>query len=78
MRSFSCIWLATKIPQEQCSFNVLVANHVFRHVMCRCPFDKTVFLSLQTDEEWEEDELGKGEQGVSVSQILGESGYKGW
>jgi hypothetical protein len=34
-------------------------------------------LSLQTDEEWEEDELGKAEQGVSVSQLLGESGYKG-
>jgi hypothetical protein len=37
-----------------------------------------ISLALQTDEEWDEDELGKGEQGVSVSQLLGESGYKGW
>jgi hypothetical protein len=37
-----------------------------------------MFVSLQTDEEWEEDELGKGDQGVSISHLLGESGYQGW
>jgi hypothetical protein len=31
-----------------------------------------VFVSLQTDEESEEDELGKGEQGVSISHLQGE------
>lgn len=32
---------------------------------------------MQTDEEWEEDEFGRGEQGVPISHLLGESSYKG-
>jgi hypothetical protein len=35
------------------------------------------FYLLQTDDEWEEDELGRGEQGVSISQLLSEKRYKG-
>lgn len=30
----------------------------------------------ETDEEWEDDELARGEQGVSISQLLEESDYK--
>jgi hypothetical protein len=33
---------------------------------------------LQTDEELEDDELARGELGVSISQLLEESDYKGW
>jgi hypothetical protein len=33
---------------------------------------------LQTDEEWEDDELARGDQGISISQLLEESDYKGW
>jgi len=32
---------------------------------------------LQTDEEWDDDELARGEQGVCISQLLEESDYKG-
>jgi hypothetical protein len=35
------------------------------------------FFLLQTDDEWEEDELGRGEQGISISQLLSEKRYKG-
>lgn len=30
----------------------------------------------ETDEEWEDDELARGEQGVCISQLLEESDYK--
>jgi hypothetical protein len=37
------------------------------------------FFLLQTDDdEWEEDELGRGEQGISISQLLSEKRFKGW
>jgi hypothetical protein len=36
---------------------------------------ESTFL-LQTDDEWE-DELGRGEQGISISQLLSEKRYKG-
>ncbi|PNF35800.1 Importin-9 [Cryptotermes secundus] len=31
---------------------------------------------IQTDDEWEEDELGRGEQGIPISQLLSEKRYK--
>jgi hypothetical protein len=37
------------------------------------------FFPLQTDDdEWEEDELGRAEQGISISQLLSEKRFKGW
>lgn len=38
---------------------------------------KRTWFALQTDEEWDDDELARGEQGVSISQLLEESDYKG-
>jgi hypothetical protein len=39
---------------------------------------KWTWYALQTDDEWDDDELARGDQGISISQLLEESDYKGW
>jgi hypothetical protein len=51
--------------------------HYIMKWACTSKFPPTPFLLLQTDDEWEEDELGRGEQGISISQLLSEKRYKG-